>query len=77
MISKPTVFILGAGAHCPYGLPVLSAVVERTLPKNFSFPASRNGAAGDPSTEICNSSRLAEVSSRYSSPKSLTFRARA
>ena len=29
---------------------VLSEVVERTRSKNFSFPASRNGAAGVPST---------------------------
>jgi hypothetical protein len=37
LISKPTVFILGAGAHCPYGLPdggsLYNQIIEILPPK--------------------------------------------
>jgi hypothetical protein len=33
MISKPTVFILGAGAHCPYGLPDGGSLYNQIIEK--------------------------------------------
>jgi hypothetical protein len=49
MISRKTVFVLGAGAHAPYGFPVGACLIGKILaaiPERFAMPADFGNFAG-------------------------------